>query len=131
MNRRDFIKTAAAAGTSLAMIGSRTFSQGASGGAMRKKPNVIFILADDMGYETAGFNGALNFKTPNLDEMAKESYLFTQCDAQPLCCPTRVKFVSGQYNYRSYRGWGGFAQELPSIGEIMKDNGYETAVFGK
>jgi len=131
MNRREFFKTAAAAGASFSLIGCSAFNQTVRVRPIRKKPNVIFILADDMGYETAGFTGALNFKTPNLDKMAKESYVFTQCDSQPLCCPTRVKFVSGQYNYRSYRGWGGFAQELPSIGEVMKENGYETAVFGK
>ena len=115
----------------LAVLGCSHLSPSVPDKPLRRKPNIIFILADDMGYETVGFNGALNYQTPHLDTLAQESFVFTQCDAQPLCCPTRVKFVSGQFNYRSYQGWGGFAQEFPSLGEILRANGYETAVFGK
>lgn len=94
-------------------------------------PNVIFILTDDMGYETVSFNSVTNYHTPNIDKIAQEGFVFTNCDAQPLCCPTRIKLVSGQYNYRNYKGWGSFDLEFPAIGKMMQQAGYTTAVFGK
>lgn len=88
-------------------------------------------MTDDMGYETVGYNEATNYKTPNLDKLARESVVFTNCDAQPLCCPTRVKLVTGQYNYCNYKGWGSFDLEFPAVGKMMQQAGYATAVFGK
>ena len=96
-----------------------------------KKPNIVFIMTDDMGYETLSCNGAVNYDTPNLDRLASESYIFTNCDSQPLCCPTRIKLVTGQYNYRNYKGWGSFDLEYPAIGKVIQRAGYATAVFGK
>ena len=95
------------------------------------QPNIIFIMTDDMGYETVGYNDAINYKTPNIDKLAQEAFVFTNCDAQPLCCPTRIKLMSGQDNYRNYKGWGSFNLEFPAIGKIMQNAGYATAVFGK
>ncbi|WP_215224896.1 sulfatase-like hydrolase/transferase [Echinicola shivajiensis] len=99
--------------------------------AESSKPNIIFILGDDMGYETLGYKEVLNFQTPNLDALAQESTDFTNCDAQPLCVPTRVKLITGQYNYRNYTGWGSFNLEFLPLGQMMKAAGYTTAAFGK
>ncbi|MBD8488489.1 sulfatase-like hydrolase/transferase [Echinicola sp. CAU 1574] len=101
------------------------------GNARSSKPNIIFILGDDMGYETLGYKEVLNFHTPNLDALAHESTDFVNCDSQPLCVPTRVKLITGQYNYRNYTGWGSFELELPPLGKMMKAAGYATAAFGK
>ena len=97
----------------------------------KEKPNIIFIMTDDMGYETIGYNKALNFKTPNIDKLAHEALVFTNCDAQPLCVPTRVKLLTGQYNYRNYKGWGSFELEFPAMGKMMQEAGYSTGIFGK
>ncbi|MEN8249105.1 MAG: sulfatase-like hydrolase/transferase [Bacteroidota bacterium] len=97
----------------------------------KEKPNIIFIMTDDMGYETVSYNKVINFKTPNIDQLAREGVVFTNCDAQPLCVPTRVKLVTGQYNYRNYRGWGSFDLEFPAIGKMMQKAGYVTGAFGK
>ena len=106
---------------------------GISGQTTKKAsmPNIVFILSDDMGYETLSYNGATNYRTPNLDKLARESTVFTNCDAQPLCVPSRVKLITGQYNYRNYTGWDSFNSEFPTLGQMMKDAGYRTAVFGK
>ncbi len=84
-----------------------------------------------MGYETVSFNSVSNYHTPNIDRLAQEGFVFTNCDAQPLCCPTRIKLMSGQLNYRNYKGWGSFDLEFPAIGKIMQQAGYATGVFGK
>jgi len=84
-----------------------------------------------MGYETVSYNSVQNYHTPNIDQLAREGYVFTNCDSQPLCCPTRIKLMSGQLNYRNYTGWGSFKLEFPAIGKIIKQAGYATGVFGK
>ena len=105
-----------------------------------RKPNVIFIVADDLGYETLGVNGGTSYKTPNLDRLAMSGVRFTQCYATPACTPSRVQVMSGQYPFRN--GWmdGIWAKPReqqvvdPSVAilaRIFKDAGYATAVAGK
>ena len=135
MDRRSFLKAATTAGASFAIGGAGNLFgaplASEKNRSLKQKPNVIFIMTDDMGYETIGYNKATNYKTPHLDKFAKESFVFTNCDAQPLCCPTRVKLVTGQLNYSNYSGWGSFDLHFPAIGEMMQRAGYATAVFGK
>ena len=71
-----------------------------------KRPNVILIMADDLGYETLGCNGGMSYKTPVLDSLATSGIRFTQCVSQPLCTPSRVEIMTGQYNYRNYDRFG-------------------------
>ena len=54
-----------------------------------KRPNVILMMADDLGYETLGSNGGTPYKTPNLDKLAANGLRFTNCVSQPVCTPTR------------------------------------------
>lgn len=67
----------------------------------QKKPNIIFILADDLGYGELGCYGNTFNETPNLDRMAKEGMRFTQAySAAPICSPARAGFITGQYPAR-------------------------------
>ncbi|MDX1285874.1 MAG: sulfatase-like hydrolase/transferase [Draconibacterium sp.] len=55
------------------------------------RPNIVLIMADDMGFECLGCNGSTEYKTPNLDKIATEGTRFDHCYSQPLCTPSRVK----------------------------------------
>ena len=79
------------------------------------KPNVILIMADDIGYEALSINGANDIRTPVLDSLAKNGINFKNAYSQPLCTPSRVKIMTGKPNY----------------GNLFQDNGYKTLVAGK
>jgi len=95
------------------------------------KPNVILIMADDMGYECLSSNGSTSYSTPNLDKMAATGIRFTQPVAQPLCTPTRVKIMTGKYNYSNYENFGYLNLSQTTFGNVMKQGGYETCIAGK
>src|SRR5207248_10119201 len=65
-----------------------------------RRPNVVLILADDLGYECVGADGGTSYKTPVLDRLAATGVRFTRCYVQPLCTPTRTQLMTGQYNVR-------------------------------
>ncbi|MDE2977242.1 MAG: sulfatase-like hydrolase/transferase, partial [Acidobacteriota bacterium] len=67
------------------------------------QPNIIVILADDLGVETLGAYGGTSYETPELDRIAAEGMRFENGHSQPLCTPTRVKLMTGLHNYRNYR----------------------------
>src|SRR5262245_58541930 len=75
-------------------------------GEQPRRPNVILILADDFGYECVGANGGTSYKTPHLDKLAAGGTRFEHCHVQPLCTPTRVQLMTGQYNVRNYTRFG-------------------------
>jgi hypothetical protein len=81
-------------------------SHPAAAGLPAAAPNVILILADDLGYETIGANGGTSYPTPVLDRLASGGARFTDCFAQPLCTPTRVQLMSGLSNVRNYLNFG-------------------------
>ena len=60
-----------------------------------KKPNIVYIVADDLGRKDVGFNGCADIKTPNLDKLAATGVRFTQFYAQPMCTPTRAALHDG------------------------------------
>ena len=97
----------------------------------KEMPNVILIMADDMGYECLGAYGSTEYNTPNLDKMAEEGILFEHCYSQPLCTPSRVKIMTGKYNYRNYEYFGYLNENQHTIGNLMKDAGYSTCIVGK
>ena len=66
------------------------------------KPNVVLIMADDIGFEALGINGTDDYKTPVLDSLARNGINFTNAYSQPLCTPTRVKIMTGKPNYINY-----------------------------
>ena len=97
----------------------------------KKKPNVILILADDIGFEGLSINGSLSYKTPFLDKLASNGVNFTNAISQPLCTPSRVKIMTGKYNYKNYDYFTHLNINEKTFGHLFKENGYKTAVVGK
>ncbi len=97
----------------------------------QEKPNVILIMVDDMGYESLGCNGSTEYHTPNLDRMAAQGIRFDHFYSQPLCTPSRVKIMTGKYNFRNYEHFGYLNPDQKTIGNLMQDAGYETCIAGK
>src|SRR3954447_12722381 len=95
------------------------------------RPNVILIMADDLGYETIGANGGTSYKTPTLDRLAAGGMRFTQCYVQPLCTPTRVQLMTGKYNVRNYIDFGNLDPKAVTFGNLLKQAGYATCMAGK
>ncbi len=102
-----------------------------AGQATAKRPNVIFILADDLGYETMTINGGESYSTPFIDQMAKEGMRFEHCYAQPQCTPSRVQFLTGIYNVRNYVKFGELDPSQTTLAQIFRDAGYVTGAAGK
>lgn len=94
-------------------------------------PNIVLIMADDLGYETLGVNGSTHYKTPHLDQLAQTGMRFTQAHATPLCTPSRVQLMTGKYNFRNYIGFGLLDPEEQTFAHLLRDAGYRTAVVGK
>ena len=92
-------------------------------------PNIVFILADDLGYETLGVYGSADYETPHLDKMAAEGMLFENCFSQPLS--SRVQLLTGMYNNRNYTEWAVMSPKSKTFGHMLKDAGYATALAGK
>ncbi len=99
--------------------------------AVNRKPNVIFILADDVGYENPAFDGGQSYVTPNLDLLASVSTRFTACHSSPICSPSRIALLTGKYNQRNYTRWGLLDSTQKTIANLFHDNGYTTCVAGK
>lgn len=95
------------------------------------RPNLILILADDLGYETIGANGGTSYATPVLDRLAAGGVRFTHGYAQPLCTPTRVQLMTGQYNVRNYVQFGYIEPTVVTFAQLLRQAGYATAITGK
>ena len=96
-----------------------------------QRPNIVLIMADDMGYECLGCNGSTEYKTPNLDRLAQGGVRFEQCFSQPLCTPSRVKIMTGKYNFRNYQDFGYLDPSQLTFGNLLKEAGYATCISGK
>jgi arylsulfatase A len=95
------------------------------------RPNVVLIMADDMGYEALSVNGSESCKSPNLDKLASQGVRFTNCFANPLCTPSRAKIMTGQYNVRNYIKFGMLDRGQTSFAHQLKAAGYRTCIAGK
>ena len=131
VTRREFIGAAFGAAT---LAGAGT--------AATARPNVLFILADDLGYGDLSCYGRPEYKTPVLDNLAKQGLKFTDNYASaPVCTPTRTAYITGRYPHRLAVGLEeplgdanmqiGIPPEHPTIGTLLKSAGYETALIGK
>jgi arylsulfatase A-like enzyme len=107
--------------------------------AVDGKPNIVHIVADDLGWKDVGFNGCADIKTPNLDRLAAGGAKFTQFYVQPMCTPTRACLMTGRYPFR----YGLQTAVIPSVSDYgldttewlmpqcLKEAGYRTAIIGK
>jgi N-acetylgalactosamine-6-sulfatase len=105
----------------------------ASAPAADGAPNVVFLLADDLGYGDLGAYGHPHARTPNLDRLAAEGTRFRQFMVAGItCCPSRTGFMTGRFpaRYPTYPANGGFAGR-PTVTELLKSAGYATGHFGK
>lgn len=96
-----------------------------------KQPNIILIMVDDLGYECIGSYGGTSYNTPNIDNLAKTGLQFNQAYAQPLCTNTRVKLMTGKYNYRNWTAFGILDPGQKTFGHLMQEAGYSTSIIGK
>jgi arylsulfatase A-like enzyme len=105
------------------------------------RPNIIFILADDLGYGDVGVNGQKLIKTPNIDRLAREGMRFTQFYAgTSVCAPSRSSLMTGQHTGHTYirgnkevkpEGQQPIADSVTTVAELLHQAGYATAAFGK
>ena len=132
--RRQFLKAAGLAGASLFAAGC-----GAQSSYAKKRPNIVFIMADDMGYGDPGcYNPGSKIPTPHIDRLAEQGIKFTNAHSPgSLCVPARYGLLTGRYPFRSEREIAGFSPtslieaDRMTIGSVLQQNGYRTACIGK
>lgn len=115
---------------STAML-STTAMAPAADAAPARVPNIVLIMADDMGYECVAANGGESYQTPHLDAMARRGMRFTNCHSQPICTPSRVQIMTGVYNSRNYIRFGLLDPQATTFAHVLKKAGYATCVVGK
>ena len=109
-----------------------------------QRPNIIYIMTDDMGYGDLSCYGRKDYTTPNLDKLASQGVKFVNAyAAAPVCTPTRTAFMTGRYPARTpvglmeplrspkLDGAYGLTKDIPSLATLMKESGYETVLIGK
>ncbi len=133
--RRDFIKAAGYSLAGWAMSGAVAKTKSAVG----KKPNIVFILADDLGWAELGCYGNTFNETPNLDRLANQGMRFTDAyAAAPVCSPYRAALMTGQYparvgitDYLRPKDKNHLSTQYVTIAEALKNTGYATGIIGK
>jgi arylsulfatase A-like enzyme len=141
LGRREFVGGALAAPALLhaSARGSQTQARAA------RRPNILFILADDLGWGDLSCYGRPDYRTPNLDRLALEGTRLTEAySASPVCTPSRCAFITGQYPARHRVGLEEPLQErsveggrigldpaFPTVASLLSGSGYETALVGK
>lgn len=138
ISRRRFVQTGAAGSIALTSFGAGRIAQ-----AQAAKPNIVFIMADDLGYADVSCYGQRDYTTPNIDRLANEGLRFTQAYSNSaVCSPTRVGLMTGRYQYRLPVGLEepigpatakgiGLPPSHPTIPSILKKAGYATELIGK
>jgi hypothetical protein len=138
VSRRRFVQASAASSLALAGLGfPRT------GSAQAAKPNIVFILADDLGYADVSCYGQRDYTTPNVDRLAIEGLRFTQGYSNSAnCSPTRTGLITGRYQMRLPVGLEepinastpknvGLPPSHPTLPSLLKQAGYGTSLVGK
>src|SRR5688572_15476075 len=144
ITRRKFVQSLAAGAPFLSDLSSSAtthFAQ-ASSAAKNLRPNIIFILADDLGYGDLSCYGRPDYRTPHIDRLARDGVRFTSnYTAASVCTPSRVALMTGRYPARlpiglvEPLGYGdesiGLAPDHPTVASRLKLAGYRTALIGK
>jgi len=145
--RRNFLKQTGLLSISLLASGCSLYKK------KQKKPNIIFIMADDLGYQELGCYGQQKIKTPYIDRLAAEGMRFRQYyTGSAVCAPARCNLMTGKHGGHAYvrnnseigfynitlkQGWDSFRGQLPlpaesvTIASLLKEQGYVTGAFGK
>jgi len=137
--RRNFLKTMGLGVTTLATYGCASISELIGSRASNDKPNIIFILADDLGWAELGCYGNKFNETPNLDKLAREGMRFTEAyAAAPVCSPYRAALMTGQYparvgitDYLRPNDAKHLSTDYVTIAEMLGRAGYATGIIGK
>ncbi len=135
MPRRSVLKAGAsflAAVTALSTLGAPALA------APAPRPNIVYILVDDLGWQDIGFRGS-DIATPNIDRLAKTGRTLDEFYAQPMCTPTRAAIMTGRYPLRYGLQMGvipsgaayGLATDEVTLPQTLKKAGYKTAIVGK
>lgn len=130
----------ASAGLTVALV-LASFARGQQAPAAATRPNVVVVVADDLGYSDVGCFGG-EVRTPNLDALARDGVRFTSFYNAARCCPTRASLLTGLYPHQAGVGAmnartalpayaGALKPTMPTIAEVLKSAGYKTAAVGK
>jgi arylsulfatase A-like enzyme len=139
ISRRQFLWQSALGLSGALAVPSVLKAAGAAAPPAGRRPNIIVILADDLGYGDVGCYGATSIKTPNLDRLASQGLRFTDGHStSSVCTPSRYSLLTGQYAWRK-PGTGIASSETPlliepgspTLPQLMKNAGYATACIGK
>jgi arylsulfatase A-like enzyme len=138
-SRRDFLKAMGLGAVSFAAPGCTNVAGRSANKAAETKPNIIFILADDLGWAELGCCGNRFNETPHLDRLATKGMRFTQAYASaPVCSPYRASLMTGQYparigmtNYLQPDDTDHLSTDYTTIAEMLKSAGHATAIIGK
>lgn len=134
------MKTSLLVKLALAALAAGAIIPSAVSAASPEKPNIVFILADDLGLDGVGCYGSDTRKTPNIDRLAASGTRFETCYAAPLCGPSRCLLMTGRYAFRtggitngSWRagGPGAKAADEQPVAKLLKSAGYATGMAGK
>ena len=137
MKNFNFFKSAGIATLGiLAGAGQILAKDNLPGNASDKKPNIIFILADDLGFAEIGCYGSDKYKTPNIDKLASQGIRFTHGYSTPLCGPSRAVLLTGRYAFRTgATNQDACVEVKPSaeslIPTYLKKAGYVSTMIGK
>lgn len=96
-----------------------------------RQPNIVLIMADDVSWEAFSCYGAEDYKTPHIDELASKGIRFAHCYSTPICTTSRVKIMTGKYNFRNYTHFGYLNPAEKTFGNMLQAAGYKTAIAGK
>ena len=128
-SRRDFLKKIGLGAAALAFPSSLLSKRGT-----QQRPNIIFIMADDHASHALSCYGSRINKTPNLDRIANEGMRFSNCFCtNSICAPSRASILTGLYSHAHgvLDNKTQFREDAITFPEILRQNGYETALFGK
>ena len=96
-----------------------------------QRPNIVLIMADDVGSEVLGCYGGRSYRTPRIDSLAGMGTRFTNCFSMPVCHPSRQTIMTGRYPFRHPTAWGSWPEGVTTFAHMLRQAGYATAVAGK